>query len=57
MWESLRHPNVLPLLGVTTNDGHLAMASEWMTSGNINEFVKTHRDVNRFELVGFCSYC
>jgi len=57
MWESLRHPNVLPLLGVATNDGHLATASEWMTNGNINEFVKTHRDVNRFELVGFCSYC
>jgi len=30
-----------------------AMASEWMDNGNINEFVKAHRDVNRFELVGF----
>ena len=57
MWKSLCHPNVLPLLGVTVSDGYLAMVSEWMTNGNINEFVKTHKDVNRFELVGFCFYC
>jgi len=30
-----------------------AMISEWMVNGNIIEFVKAHRDVNRFELVGF----
>jgi len=34
---------------------HFAMASEWMINGNINEFVKAHRDANRFELVGFYS--
>ena len=33
-----------------------AMASEWMDNGNINEFIKAHRDENRFELVRFqCS--
>ena len=34
---------------------HFAMASEWMVNGNINEFIKAHRDVNRLELVGFYS--
>jgi len=29
-----------------------AMVSEWTVYGNINEFVKAHRGVNRFELVG-----
>ena len=29
------------------------MISEWMDNGNINEFIKVHRDVNRFELVSF----
>ena len=57
LWKSLRHPNVLPLLGVTVSDGTLAMVSELMTNGNIIEFVKAHRNVNRFELVGFCFYC
>jgi len=51
MWKILRHPNVLPLLGVTMSDDYFASVSEWMPNGNINEFVKAHRDVNRFELV------
>ena len=50
-WNILRHPNVLPLLGVSMGDNQLAMVSEWMDYGNINEFVKTHWDANRFELV------
>ena len=28
-----------------------AMVSEWMSNGNINEFVTAHWDANRFELV------
>ena len=30
-----------------------AMVSDWMVNGNINDFVKTHPDANRLELVGF----
>lgn len=56
-WKTLRHPNVLPLLGVTMGDFHFAMVSEWMTNGNINEFIEENQDVNRFELVGPLSYC
>ena len=52
-WRTLRHPNVLPLLGVTMGNNHFAMVSEWMANGNINEFVDAHRGANRFELVGF----
>jgi len=51
-WKALRHPNVLPLLGVTMGKNLLAMVSEWMVNGNITEFIKAHRDANRFELVG-----
>ena len=55
-WKALRHQNVLPLLGVTMTNNQFAMVSEWMVNGNISEFIKTHRDANRFELVrfGFC---
>ena len=28
-----------------------AMVSEWMPNGNINQFVGTHQDANRFDLV------
>ena len=57
-WKSLCHQNIVPLLGVmTTGNDQLAMVSEWMPNGNINKFVRTHKNVNRFQLVGPCSYC
>jgi len=56
-WKALHHPNVLPLLGVTMDARHFAMASEWMVNGNINEFIEAYRDANRPELVGFHSGC
>lgn len=54
-WKALRHPNVLPLLGVMMTETQFAMVSEWMTNGNIRQFVEAHQDVNRFELVRFSS--
>ena len=55
MWSTLRHPNVLSLLGVMMTDASFAMVSEWMANGNINEFVRAHPSADRLELVGFCS--
>ena len=54
-WKALRHQNALPLLGVMMKGNQFVMVSEWMANGNINEFIKTHWDANRFKLVGFCS--
>jgi len=51
MWRSFRHPNILPLLGVTMSETQLAMASEWMTNGNINEFMRAYADADRLGLV------
>jgi len=51
-WRTLRHPNVLPLIGVTMSENQFAMISDWMVNGNINEFVKERPDENRLELVG-----
>jgi len=60
-WKTLHHPNVVPLLGVIMTGTRFAMVSEWMTNGNINQFVKAHQEVNRFELVrprsGSCNSC
>ena len=50
-WKALDHPNVLPLLGVKMAGIQLAMVSEWMVNGNINQFVRANQDTNRFELV------
>jgi len=51
-WKTLRHPNVLPLLGVTMTENLFAMISDWMASGNINDFVKAYPDANLLGLVG-----
>jgi len=52
-WRHLRHPNILPLLGVNLDLERykLAMISEWMVHGNINEYVEKCGGVNRVQLV------
>ena len=50
-WKALRHPNVLPLLGVIMTETEFSMVSEWMPNGNITQFVTAHPDAKRFELV------
>ena len=50
-WKHLRHPNVLPLLGVTLVEQRFAMVSEWMEDGNINDFIQKNPNVDRTELV------
>ena len=52
-WWTLRHPNVLPLLGATMSEGRLVMVSEWMVNGDINEFVDANTNADRLELVRF----
>ena len=52
-WKTLRHPNVLPLIGVTMTKTVFAMVSEWMVNGNISEFVKANPSADRLGLVGF----
>ena len=36
-------------------ENEFSMVSEWMPNGNINRFVKSYQDANRFELVSFPS--
>jgi len=50
-WKHLRHPNILPLIGVTVSNQRFAMVSAWMENGNINAFVEKDQHVNRIELV------
>ena len=33
-------------------NNQFAMVSEWMINGNINEFIKSRAEADRFELVG-----
>ena len=50
-WRHLRHPNILPFIGVNLERRRFAMVSEWMDNGNICEFIKKYGGVNRVQLV------
>jgi len=50
-WRTLRHPNILPLIGVMMTESQFAMISDWMENGNINEFVKANPEADKFGLV------
>ena len=52
-WRTLRHPNVLPLLGVTMTNDRLVMVSEWMINGSIDKYVEANIDADRLGLVRF----
>ena len=52
-WGALRHPNVLPLLGVTMTGTRFTIVSEWLVNGDINQFVKANFDADRLGLVRF----
>ena len=49
-WKALRHPNTLPLLGVTMTDNWFVMVSKWMKNGNVIDFLKD-KHADRLELV------
>ncbi|KAF9004863.1 kinase-like protein [Hymenopellis radicata] len=53
VWRQLRHPNILPFLGV--NDDLFApgfcLVSKWMANGNINEFLMKHPSHDRLQSI------
>lgn len=52
MWRSLRHPNVVPFLGVF-NGIDLCLVSKWMLHGTVTTFLISHPTADRIALVGF----
>ncbi|KAF9643194.1 hypothetical protein BDM02DRAFT_3151818 [Thelephora ganbajun] len=49
MWKYLKHPNILPLLGVTISS--LELVSNWMAGGTLPEYIGKYSDVNQIELL------
>ena len=50
VWKRLRHPNVVPFLGVTTTQ--LWLVSKWMPNGTLTDYVNAKPHVDRIGLVG-----
>lgn len=51
IWRKLSHPNILPLLGVSTNSHVLRMVSNLMGHGSIMAYLSTRPSANRLLLV------
>ena len=50
MWKHLKHPNVVPLVGITSIP--IQLISEWMPGGDLPGYIKEYPDVDRPGLVG-----
>ena len=50
MWKSLKHPNILPLLGATISPPQLVSAL--MPAGDLSKYIPKNPDANRLGLVG-----
>ncbi|KAJ6561591.1 kinase-like domain-containing protein, partial [Mycena capillaripes] len=53
VWHYLRHPNIVPLLGVdgTTFPGlAMAMVSPWMQQGNVLNYIAKHSPTSRYAI-------
>ena len=53
IWKRLRHPNIVPFIGVTRTP--LQSISEWMPNGTLTEYVERNPGVNRISLVSLSS--
>ena len=49
IWKHLKHPNILPLLGVTISPRQLI--SDWMPGGNLSNYIKGNPAVDPLGLV------
>lgn len=51
MWKHLTHPNILPLLGVTSSTP-FQLISNWMCGGDLRGYIKNNADADLLGLVG-----
>jgi len=50
VWKRLKHENIVPFLGITTNPFQLI--SEWMPGGVLTDYVRGNPSADRRGLVG-----
>ena len=50
VWKRLVHENIVPFLGVNLDP--LQLISEWVTGGDLSQYVNTNPSADRIGLVG-----
>jgi serine/threonine protein kinase len=57
VWKSLKHPNIVPFLGVPTKvPPPFEIVCEWMENSRITEYVRENPNVDRIGLVSGFSF-
>ena len=51
-WRGLKHPNVLPFIGLYEHGSTMYMVSPWMENGVLKEYIQRKPDIDRKGLVG-----
>ncbi|KDQ11694.1 hypothetical protein BOTBODRAFT_35125 [Botryobasidium botryosum FD-172 SS1] len=52
IWKGLRHPNILPFIGLATNiDTGPCLISPWIDYGDLHEYLNHGANVDRFSLI------
>ena len=51
LWKRISHPNIVPFLGVSEGPAPLCMVSEWMSNGNVRDYVGKNPETSRLQLV------
>ncbi|PCH33225.1 hypothetical protein WOLCODRAFT_159920 [Wolfiporia cocos MD-104 SS10] len=53
IWKQLRHPNILPFLGVIVDDDHTIcyIVSPWMSKGNLTKYLAQRPNADRLALI------
>lgn len=51
VWKFLRHPNVLPFVGINESISRFCMISPWATNGNITQYLKQDCMCDRTKLL------
>ena len=55
VWKRLTHPNILPLLGITT--APFQLISSWVSGGNLLQYVQKHPEADQLKLVSVLFRC
>jgi hypothetical protein len=50
-WSSLKHNNIVGLIGLAQFRGQIAMISPWMENGHLPDYISRNPDVDRIQLV------
>ena len=51
-WKRLKHPNIVPLLGINVTPSPPQLISDWILGGNLTEYIKNNPGADRLGLVG-----